>query len=53
MWVVPSTCVDSVRKKHDNTRNIGPTMALGLTQNLTEMSTRNFCWGFKAAGVEG
>ena len=23
----------------------GPTMALGSTQPLTEMSTRNICWG--------
>jgi len=26
-------------------------MALGLTQPLTEMSTRNISWGGKAAGV--
>jgi len=26
-------------------------MALGLTQPLTEMSTRNISWGVKAAGV--
>jgi hypothetical protein len=25
-----------------------PTMALGLTQSLTEMSTRKFSWGIKA-----
>jgi len=25
-------------------------MALGLTQPLTEMSTRNISWGLKAAG---
>ena len=29
----------------------GRTMALGLTQPLTEMSTRNISWGVKAAGV--
>ena len=28
----------------------GRTMALGLTQPLTEMSTRNISWGVKAAG---
>jgi len=28
-------------------------MALGLTQPLTEMSTRNICWVVKAAGVYG
>jgi len=26
-------------------------MALGLTQPLTEMSTRNISWGVKAAGT--
>jgi hypothetical protein len=31
----------------------GRTMALGLTQPLTEMSTRNIYWGVKAAGVYG
>jgi hypothetical protein len=29
----------------------GRTMALGLTQPLTEMSTRNNSWGVKAAGA--
>jgi hypothetical protein len=29
----------------------GRTMALGSTQPLTEMSTRNISWGVKAAGV--
>jgi len=28
-------------------------MALGLTQPLTEMSTRNISWGLKAAGAWG
>jgi hypothetical protein len=27
-------------------------MALGLTQPLTEMSTRNISWGVKAAGAQ-
>ena len=31
----------------------GRTMALGLTQSLTEMSTRNIFWGVKAAGAYG
>ena len=31
----------------------GRTMALGSTQPLTEMSTRNISWGVKAAGAEG
>ena len=30
----------------------GRTMALGLTQPLTEMSTRNISWGIKAAGAD-
>ena len=29
----------------------GRTMALGLTQHLTEISTRNISWGVKAAGA--
>ena len=29
----------------------GHTMALGLTQPLTEMSTRNISWGVKATGA--
>ena len=29
----------------------GRTMALGLSQPLTEMSTRNISWGVKAAGA--
>ena len=29
----------------------GRAMALGLTQPLTEMSTRNISWGAKAAGA--
>jgi hypothetical protein len=29
----------------------GRTMALGLTQPPTEMSTRNISWGVKAAGA--
>jgi hypothetical protein len=30
---------------------VGRTMALGSTQPLTEMSTRNVSWGVKAAGA--
>jgi len=32
-------------------KSSGRTMALGLTQPLTEMSTRNISWGVKAAGA--
>ena len=28
-------------------------MALGSTQSLTEMNTRNISWGVKAAGAQG
>ena len=31
----------------------GRTMALGLTQPLTEMSTKNISWGIKAVGAYG
>jgi hypothetical protein len=31
----------------------GCTTALGLTQPLTEMSTRNIFWGVKVASVQG
>jgi len=31
----------------------GRTMALGLIQPLTEMSTRSFSWVVKAAGAQG
>jgi hypothetical protein len=32
---------------------VGPTVALGSTQPLTEMNTRNISWGVKAAGAYG
>jgi hypothetical protein len=32
---------------------VGRTTALGSTQPLTEMSTRNIPWGVKAAGAYG
>jgi hypothetical protein len=31
--------------------SFGRTMALGSTQPLTQMSTRNISWGVKAAGA--
>ena len=31
----------------------GRIMALGLTQPVTEMGTRDISWGVKAAGAEG
>jgi hypothetical protein len=32
---------------------VGRTMALGSTQPLTEMSTRNISWGVRVAGAYG
>jgi hypothetical protein len=32
---------------------VGLTVALGLTQPLTKISTRNISWGIKAAGAYG
>ena len=34
---------------HRESNPSGRTMALGLTQPITEMSTRNISWGVKAA----
>jgi hypothetical protein len=35
----------------DGDNSSGRTMALGLTEPLREMSTRNISWGVKAAGA--
>jgi hypothetical protein len=43
-----SQCVIGVFHLH---KLSGRIMALGLTQPLTEMSTRNIAWGEKAAGA--
>ena len=42
---------DSVIGTFNRHNPSGRTMALGLTQPLTEMSTRNIFWGVKAAGA--
>ena len=42
---------DSVTEIFHWHNSSGRTMVLGLTQPLTEMSTRNISWGVKAAGV--
>jgi len=36
---------------HEHNNPSGHIMALGSTQPLTEMSTRNISWGVKAAGA--
>ena len=43
-----SRCVSGIFHSHVPSGRI---MALGLTQPLTEMSTRNISWGVKAAGA--
>jgi hypothetical protein len=35
---------------NNNNNRSGRTMALGSTQSLSEMSTRNISWGLKTAG---
>ena len=44
---VASSIPDGIFHRHNPS---GRTMALGLRQPLTEMSTRNISWGVKAAG---
>ena len=45
----PESCGFNSRWCHFHRHNpSGRTMALGLTQPLTEMSTRNISWGVKA-----
>ena len=48
-YIIPD---DVIGIFHWHTHNpSGRTMALGLTQPLTEMNTRNIFWGVKAAGA--
>jgi hypothetical protein len=42
-------CSATEEEEEDN--RFGRTMALGSTQPLTEMSTRNLSWWVKAAGA--
>jgi hypothetical protein len=42
---------DGVVESFHSHNPIGRTVALGSTQPLTEMSTRNISWGVKAAGA--
>ena len=50
-WKVAGSIPDDVNGIFHWQIPSGSTMALGLTQPLTEMSTRNISWGVKAAGA--
>jgi hypothetical protein len=50
-WKVAGSIPDDVIEVFHWHKYSGPTMALGLTEPLTKMSTRNTSWGVKAAGV--
>jgi hypothetical protein len=51
-WKVVGSIPDGVTGIHWHNPS-GRTMALGSTQHLAEMSTRNISWGVKAAGAYG
>jgi hypothetical protein len=48
---VAGSIPDGVIEIFHSHNRFGRTMALGSTQPLTEMSTRNISWGVKAAGA--
>jgi hypothetical protein len=50
LWNVTGSIPDSVTGIFHWHNRFGRTVALGSTQPLTEMSTRNLSWGVKAAG---
>ena len=50
-WKVVGSIPDGVIEIFDWHNPFGRTMALGLTQPPTEMSTRNIYWGVKSADV--
>ena len=50
-WNVAGSILDGVTGIFHWHNPSGRTMALGLTQPLTEMSTRNISWGVMAAGA--
>ena len=52
-WKVAGSIPDGVIGIFHWHKPSGRTMTLGLTQPLTEMSTRNISWGIKAAGAWG
>jgi hypothetical protein len=49
--LVPAKPAQRLNTTTTNNNPSARTMALGLTQNLTEMSTRNISWGANAAGA--
>jgi len=50
-WKVAGSLPDGVMGIFHWHNSSGRSLALGLTQPLTEMSTRNISWGLKAAGA--
>jgi len=50
-WEVVGSIPDGVRGIFHLHNPSGHTTALGLTQPLTQMSTRNISWGLKVAGA--
>jgi hypothetical protein len=50
-WKIAGSIPDGVTGIFHSHNPTGRTMALGLTQPLTEISTRNNSWGVKAAGA--
>jgi len=49
MGLIPDYVIGISHRHNPSSR----TMALGMTQPLTEMSTRNISWGVKVAGAWG
>jgi hypothetical protein len=50
-WKIAGSIADGVIGIFYSHNHSGRTMALGLNQPLTEMSTRNISWGVKAVGA--
>ena len=53
IWKVAGSIPDGIIGFFHWHNPFGRTMALGLAESLTEMSTRNVFWGVKAAGAYG
>jgi hypothetical protein len=52
-WQVAGSIPDGVSGFFHWHNPVGRTMALGSTQPLTEMSTKNISWGVNATGAYG
>ena len=52
-WKVAGSIPHGANRIFHSHNPSGRTMALGLTQPLTEVSTGNISWGVKAAGADG